>query len=292
LAKGFEFAIGLCTDSKGNLYFAEQRMRRIYKWSATTHSLTLLADFPWEPLSLACDSKDNLLVVFRYTPQPGRMINGKQESFQNPYDANGTSFSGWGNSGFATFVYAVDPENPEETIRILDKAPMASLSGIYKALYPSNRWRDYHDFNQVSLNRDEECWVAPDGKSIIPVCYDLARACSLVEAFPGKPLYAVDEYDKRTVKFQVDAHGYLSDLNYFAEKGEFSSIPDQQGNVWVADGDIYSFDSNGRQRMLIHVPERPSSLAITTTDDRTLYFTTRSALYRTTIKGGRRSADH
>jgi len=115
---------------------------------------------------------------------------------------------------------------------------MGSVDNIYKALYPSNRWRDFHDFNQISIRKADSCWLAPDGRTIIPICYDLARSCALVEAFPGHPLYAVDEYDKRTVKLQVDTKGYLSDLEYFAEKGEFSATPDQQGNVWIADGDI------------------------------------------------------
>ncbi|HVU59102.1 MAG TPA: ThuA domain-containing protein [Puia sp.] len=277
LAKGFEFALGSCHDSKGNIYFAEQRMKRIYKWSASTQSLQLLADFPWEPLSLACDAKDNLLVVFRYNPQPGFQVNGRQESFQNPPDAGGTSFSGWGNSGFATFVYSIDPNRPDETIKKLDIVPMGSIDNIYKALYPSNRWRDFHDFNQVSIQRNDSCWLAPDGKTIIPICYDLARSCALVEAFPGHPLYAVDEYDKRTVKCQVDTKGYLSDLKYFAEKGEFSAVPDQQGNVWIADGDIYKYDANGVLQQLIHTPERPSTLTI---HNGAVYFTGRTAFYR------------
>jgi hypothetical protein len=284
LAKGFEFAVGLCKDSRGNVYFAEQRKKRIYKWSAVTQSVQLLGDFPWEPLSLACDSKDNLLIVCKYNPQPGFLVNGKEEHFENPPDASGTSFSAWGNSGFATLVYSINPGNPEETIQILDKVPMASVTGIYKALYPSNRWRDYHDFDKISLNRNEECWMAPDRKTIIPVCYDLARACALVEAYPGKNLIAVDEYDKRTVKYDVDAQGYLSNLIHFVEKGEFSSIPDKQGNVWIADGEIYGFDSTGKQIQLIKVPERPSSLAITELNGKTLYFTGRTALYRVTIR--------
>jgi hypothetical protein len=284
LAKGFEFAIGLCNDSKGNLYFAEQRMKRIYKWSAATRSLQLLADFPWEPLSLGCDSKDNLLVVFRYNPQPGFLVNGKEEHFENPPDANGTSFSAWGNSGFATWVYAVDPENPEGSIQILDKIPMGSVTGLYKALYPSNRWRDSHDFDKISLVRNDRCWVAPDRQTIIPICYDLARSCALVEAFPGKTMISVDEYDKRTVKCDVDARGYLSNLRYFVEKGEFNSISDKQGNIWVADGEIYRFDANGNQMQLIRVPERPSTLSITELTDKTLYFTGRTALYRIMIR--------
>jgi len=284
LAKGFEFALGLCHDSKGNIYFAEQRMKRIYKWSVETNSLSLLADFQWEPLSLACDSKDNLLVIFRYNPQSGLLINGQPERYVNPPDANGTSFSGWGNSGFGTLVYSVNPGNPEVTIKKLEKVPMGSVDNVFKALYPSNRWRDYHDFNTVSVNMDTECFIAPDGKTIIPVCYDLARSCALVEAFPGKQLYAADEYDKRTVRFNVDTKGYISDLHYFAEKGEFSSIPDNQGNVYIADGEIYVFSKEGKQSGLIHVPERPSTIAFGGQDGKSLFITGRSALYRSEIK--------
>jgi sugar lactone lactonase YvrE len=277
LAKGFEFILGSCHDSKGNIYFAEQRMKRIYKWSAATQSLQLLADFPWEPLSLACDANDNLLVVFRYNPQPGLMIDGRQESFQNPPDAGGTSFSAWGNSGFATFVYSIDPSHPDQTIKKLPVVPMPRPGEIYKALYPSNRWRDFHDFNQVSILKSDSCWLAPDGKTIIPICYDLARSCALVEAFPGRPLYAVDEYDKRTVRYEVDRQGYLSNLKYFAEKGEFSATPDKDGNVWIADGEIYRYDANGTQQELIHTPERPSTLTIS---NGTLYFTGRTGFYK------------
>jgi hypothetical protein len=284
LARGFEFALGLCHDSKGNVYFAEQRMKRIYRWSAETNSLNLLADFQWEPLSLACDSKDNLLVVFRYNPQPGLFINGQPEKYVNPPDASGTSFSGWGNSGFGTLVYSINPENPEETIKKLEKVTMGSVDNIFKALYPSNRWRDSHDFNTISVNRDAECFIAEDGKTIIPVCYDLARSCALAEAFPGKPLYTSDEYDKRTVKSDVDTKGYISDLRYFAEKGEFSSVPDNQGNVYVADGEIYVFNKEGTQTGIIHVPERPSAIVFGGKDGRTLFITGRTALYRADTK--------
>jgi sugar lactone lactonase YvrE len=281
LAKGFEFALGLCHDSKGNVYFAEQRMKRIYKWSAETNSLSLLADFQWEPLSLACDSKDNLLVVFRYNPQPGLLVKGQPEKYVNPPDAYGTSFSGWGNSGFGTMVYSVNPDNPDASIQKLEKVQMGSIDNIYKALYPSNRWRDSHDFNNISVTRDSLCFLAPDGKTIIPVCYDLARSCAIAEAFPGKPVYAADEYDKRTVEMNVDSKGYISDLKYFAEKGEFSSVPDRTGNVYVADGQVYIFDKEGKQTGMISVPERPSSISFGGKEGKTLFITGRNALYRT-----------
>lgn len=284
LGKGFEFALGLCSDSKGNVYFAEQRMKRVYKWSAETQSLSMLADFPWEPLSLSCDSKDNLLVVFRYNPQPGYLVNGEPERFINPSDASGTSFSGWGNSGFGTLVYSINPNHPEETVQILKKVPMGSVDHIYKALYPSNRWRDFHDFNTVSVNRAEECWLAPDGKTVIPVCYDLARSCALSEAFPGKSMFAADEYDKRTVKMEVDSKGYLSNLVYFAEKGEFCSVPDRSGKVYIADGDLYICGPDGKQTGMISTPERPSSIAFDGKDGQTLFVTGKTSLYRIDLK--------
>lgn len=108
LATGFEYAEGIARDSKGNVYFSEQRMRRIYKWDTEAEQLSLVADFPWKPLSLACDTQDHLLVFFRYDPQPGYQIDGKPETVPELPDAAGTTFSHWGNSGFATWVYSID----------------------------------------------------------------------------------------------------------------------------------------------------------------------------------------
>ncbi|HEY4155924.1 MAG TPA: SMP-30/gluconolactonase/LRE family protein, partial [Puia sp.] len=280
LATGFELAEGSCSDSRGNIYFCDSRLRRIYKWSAATQTTTLLADYHWEPLSLACDRKDNLLVVFKYVPKPGFLRNGKPEVYTNPPDAAGTSFSAWGNSGFGTLVYSIDPANPDETIRLLEKKKMESLPAIYKALYPAHRWRDSHDFNTITGSRADECFVAPDSVTIIPVVYDLARAACLAEAFPGKPLYIADEYDKRTVKLEVNARGEVSGLRYFAEKGEFSTATDPSGNVYIADGEIYVFDPAGKQIRLIKTPERPTTLIFAGKNKQELYFTGEHSLYR------------
>ncbi|MDR3711886.1 MAG: glycosyl hydrolase family 28-related protein [Puia sp.] len=279
LATGFEFAEGICSDSKGNVYFCDSRLRRIYRWSSQTNTIHLLADYPWEPLSLACDKNDNLLVVFKYTPKPGYLRDGRPEVYTNPPDAAGTSFSGWGNSGFGTLVYAVDPGNPDETIRLLEKVKMGSVNPVYKALYPAHRWRDYHDFNTVTVNRPEECFLAPDKVTIIPVVYDLARSACLAEAFPGKPLYVTDEYDKRTVQLTVSPGGFVSDMRPFVEKGEFGSAVDAGGKVYVADGQIYIYDPSGRQTGEIRVPERPTTIVPGNADKKTLYITGANGLY-------------
>ena len=280
LATGFEFAEGLARDSKGNIYFSEQRLRRIYKWDVEKQVLSLIGDYPWPPLSLACDTKDNLLVIFKYNPQPGYLIDGKQESVPRLPDAEGTAFSKWGNNGFATWVYAIDPENPDETMRLLPKVKMGSIKNVAKALYPSNRWRDLHDFDEVSLFVPEDCFVAPDGVTIIPECYDLARSSSVLEAVPGQPFYASDEYERRVVRMDVDSEGRLSNLIHFIERGEFGSAVDGQGNVYVTDGHVYVFNKEGDPIKKITVPERPSSLVVGGKNNNTLFITARSSFYQ------------
>jgi len=284
LAKGFEYAEGIARDSKGNIYFCEHRLRRIYKWSMETNRLSLLADFPWKPSNLAVDSEDNLLVSFRYDPQPGYMINGQQEAFQPLPDGGGTSFGGYGNATSPMLFYSIHPDNPEETMKPLELVPMGQVKNIYKALYPSNRRRDRHDFNTVSVYKPEKCFVAPDGKTIIPQYFDLARCASLHEAYPGKPVYGHDEYRKRTVRMDVAQDGSVSNLKYFVEWGEYSSTVDKEGNVYIADGQIYIFDKDGNEKGMIEVPERPTALQFGGKDGNTLFMTGRTKFYSVRIK--------
>ena len=284
LAGGFEFSEGLTRDSKGNVYFSEQRMRRIYKWDAEKNTLSLIGDYPWQPLALACDTKDNLLVVFRYNPQPGYLVDGKQETVPVLPDADGTSFSKWGNNGFATWVYSINPENPDETIRLLPKVGMGTVNPVAKALYPSNRWRDSHDFDQVSVFVPESCFVAPDGVTIIPEQYDLARSSSLAEAIPGQPFYGTDEYGRRTVRMQVEPDGTLTNLTHFIEQGDFGAVTDKEGNVYVIDGHVCVFDKEGKYIRTIEVPERPASIVIGGKNGNELFMAARSSLYRVVLK--------
>lgn len=273
LANDFEFTEGMAVDSKGNVYFCDNRKSRVWRWSPEK-GLRLVADFPWKPYNIAFDSEDNMLVTFRYDRQPG--FDEDPMDIPTPPDSKGTSFAGWGNSGYFVPVYTMDPENPEETLELLPLRKMGSVPQVYKALYPANRWRDFHDFNEVAVYRPEWCFVAPDGKTIIPQVYDLARSAALAEAFPGRPFYASNEYDRRIVRMDVAEDGGLSNLTYFVEDGEFSVVTDAAGNVWLTDGEVQAYGPDGKHLRTIRVPERPSTLAIS---GNTLYIATRSSLY-------------
>ena len=273
LARDFEFTEGLAHDSKGNLYFCDNRLPRVWSWSPSD-GLRLVADFPWKPYNVAFDSRDNMLVTFRYDRQPG--YEADPADVTPLPDSYGTSFSGWGNSGYAVPVYTMDPKRPEESLSLLPLVDMGAVSPVHKALYPSNRWRDFHDYDDVAVFRPGKCFVAPDGVTIIPQVYDLARSSSLIEAYPGKKAYAVNEYDRRTVRMDVAADGSLSGLTYFVEDGEFSVVEGPDGLVYIADGDVQVYDASGVHLRTIRVPERPSTLSLC---GGKLFVTTRSSLY-------------
>jgi len=273
IAADLEFAEGAAHDSKGNLYFCDHRLRRVWQWSPD-RGLKLLADFPWKPNNVAVDTQDNVIVTFRYDRQPG--FSADPVSVVSLPDASGTSFSGWGNSGFATLAYAIDPEDPENSIRLLDLVPMGSVTNVAKALYPSNRWRDFHDFWTNVVFRPEKCFVAPDGRTIIPQQYDLVRSTSLIEAFPGRRVFLSDDYDRRVISAAVAADGSLSDAKIFVERGEFGVAVDAAGNVYVADGEVLVYGPDGTYKRTICVPERPASMTVI---GNKLYITARGGVY-------------
>ena len=139
-------------------------------------------------------------MLFRYDPQPGYAPDRDESVMPRMKDTGGTSFSGYGNSAYTMRMYAIDPDRPEETVRLLERVPMGQVNPVYKALHPSNRWRDFHDFNDVTVYKPEMCFLAPDGKTVIPHYFDLARCSQLLEAWPGRPYYTSDEYDRRMVR--------------------------------------------------------------------------------------------
>ena len=279
LAEGFEFAAGITADSKGNVYFGENRLKKLYKWDATNQSLSLLADYPWKPFSLATDTRDNLLVIFRYDPQPGYLINGEQEAVPRLPDDN-PMYSGWGNSGWAAWGYAINPDNPDETFAPLQRvATKDMIANVRRIIYPAHRWRG--DFNKVVMAMPENSFIAPDGVTIIPETYDLGRSASLIPVTPGQTetLYVAHENTKTTVRLDVNADGTLSNLTVAYPQGQYSSAIDKNGNLYIADGEIFVYDKSGQLLKRIRLEERPISIVIGGKDSNILFATTSTSLY-------------
>ncbi|MCJ7449342.1 MAG: SMP-30/gluconolactonase/LRE family protein [Bacteroidales bacterium] len=281
LVSGFDFITGITSDSKGNIYFCETLKKRIYKWSAETNSATMIADYPLQPFVLATDTKDNLLIVFRYDPQPGYMVGGKQETVKRLPDDN-PGYSSFGNSGWAAYAVSLDPGNPDETFKPMPRVATSGIKNIRKAFYPSSRW--HYTFDRAAVYYPDSAFLAPDGITIIPETYDIGRCAALSAAVPGQPFFASDEIQKRLVQMDVAANGKLSNLKEIHPRGEYSTALDKDGNLYVADGQIFVYDKNGKEINRINVEERPISITFGGKDGNTLFITTNSSLYSFKVK--------
>lgn len=281
LISGFDFAMGITSDSKGNVYFCETLKKRIYMWSSETGSATMIADYPRQPFVLATDTKDNLLVVSRYDPQPGYMVGGKQETVKRLPDDN-PGYSSFGNSGWAVYCYSINPNNPDETFKPMPRAANKDLKNIVKAYYPSSRW--HYTFDQTAVYYPDSSFVAPDGITVIPEGYDIGRCAALSAAVAGQPFYAIDEIPHRLVQMDVAQGGKLSNLREVKARGGYSTSVDKDGNLYVADGQIFVYDKTAKEIKRINLPERPISITFGGKDGNTLFATTQTSLFSVRIK--------
>jgi sugar lactone lactonase YvrE len=56
-------------------------------------------------------------------------------------------------------------------------------------------------------------------------------------------------------------------------------VSDSAGNIYIASGQVYVYDREGRPSGVLEIPERPSSLAIGGNSLDTLFIGARSSLY-------------
>lgn len=277
VVSGFEFIDGLAKDSRGNIYFCESRMRRIYKLDAANGQVTSIADFPWNAVALVCDTEDNLIVVTKYISQPGYNNDDTRNDRQPLFGWRGSGGL-WGFT-YVPRLYSIRPQNADESFQVLPLVDMEQIQAPKKVCYLANRTITQNEY--YGGRKPTQCFVAPDGVTIIPYYEDLFRCSSIVEAAPGEAIYTLDEYHQRVIRSEVDGRGFLQSSHLFADGGDRSVVTDQAGNVYVANGDVSIFDSTGKPIGTIEVPERPTSLLIA--GDK-LYITAVSSLYQVSIQ--------
>jgi sugar lactone lactonase YvrE len=82
----------------------------------------------------------------------------------------------------------------------------------------------------------------------------------------------------------VDANGKLSGLKEILPRGETSTAVDKDGNLYVADGQIFVYDKNLKEINRINLTERPISIAFGGKDGNTLFVTTLTSLFGVRVK--------
>ena len=200
-------------------------------------------------------------------------------------------------------VYSFRPDSQADQITVLHPEPAVPRPGM-TAVLPTDEWLNDTDFKQHVTSREPFQYVSPDGSTFLPAdetftqgklyygtkMADLLRAFGLSKTQAGQPFYISDETAQKTYSAQVESDGRLSELKLFAELGGESVATDSIGNVYVAAGQIFVYDSKGSLIDTIAVPERPINLVFGGKDGRTLFILARTSLYSVLVQGaGRKS---
>jgi len=277
LAGDFYNISGAAVDGSGELYFVDAHQQRIYRWSAEKKAISIVRDNPLDPVNLVFDKSGNLIVV--------------------------------SSGGKGMTVYSFRPDGPEDQITVLEPEHSVERPDM-TAILPVNYWVNGDFTNTLSTGTYEYAsldqlfakvvtarkpyqYVSPDRTLFIPgedafvqgppyFGYKfgyILQAFGLVKALPGKTFYVTNEAEQRTYSGSVNADGTLSGLRLFAEQGGESLAEDRHGNVYLAAGQVFVYDSSGKPVETIAVQERPLDLIFGGKDGRTLFILTQSSLY-------------
>ena len=276
LADGFFSIGGGAVDAQGRLYFADRRQQRIYSWSAEQR-LGIVRDAAHDPVNLAVDRSGNILV----------------QSYEG---RNGT-------------VYSFKPGSPDAELTTIAPTPAAAHDAA--SLLPANWWvngefRDQLDprtyqfrtlaemfARDVAIPKPQE-YRSPDGSLALPAFRvfqqgpsdyrgmrfsDSLDTYGFVVGKPGARVFVTNATENRTYSARVGAGGTLNDLRVFAERGGESVATDADGQVFVANGQVFVYGKDGAELGRIDVPERPLQLIFGGQGGKTLFILTHHALY-------------
>jgi sugar lactone lactonase YvrE len=112
-------------------------------------------------------------------------------------------------------------------------------------------------------------------------------AYGLLSATPGRQVYIASGAENRTYRAIMKPDGTLGDLRPFAERGGESVAVDAAGNVYVATGQVFVYDSSGKPIGRIDVPERPIQVLFGGSRRQTLFVLTHHTLYAVQTRGSR-----
>jgi sugar lactone lactonase YvrE len=82
----------------------------------------------------------------------------------------------------------------------------------------------------------------------------------------------------------VSPDGTLRNLKAFVQRGGESATVDSNGNVYVANGQIFVYSPAGKQIAQIDAPERPLQLIFGGADRKTLFILAHHALFAAQVR--------
>jgi len=279
LAGGFEGAIGGgVLDSHGTLYFVDRISQRIYSWSQD-RGLEIVSRHPLDPVNLAVDRSDNLLVL--------------------------------SSAGFAGAVYSLKPDGPDGALTRIEAEPAGAHPDANIAMpaawWVNGEFKDQYDpasdhfmtlaelFARDVATAPGREYASPDGSLVLPAFRVFHQGPSdnrgwrfshsldtygFTIAKPGARLYVSNASEAKTYAYTLGPKGVLEDLEVFAERGGESVATDASGRVYLANGQVFVYRADGEQLGTIDVPDRPLQLLV---GRQTLFILTHHALYSVSL---------
>ncbi len=278
LAGGFDALGGAVTTPDGTLYFVDRTQQRIFRWDEA-RGLGIERDNTLDAINLAADQSGNLLVL-------------------SALGRNGT-------------VYSFRPGSPETELTVLPATPARPLGEARIAL-PGNWWNNGEFKDQLDTKtlqfptlaemfaRDvavpaAQQYVSTDGSIVLPAYrvfqqgpadFRARRFSPMLDTYgfvagqPGGRVHVSNASEARTYSALVTPTGALTDLKVFADRGGESVATHPDGRVFIANGQIFVHDKDGREIGRIDMPERPIQLVFGGADGRTLFMLAHGGLYR------------
>ncbi len=283
LEDGFFSISGAAIDADGKLYFVDHHFQRIYAWSPK-QGLTIVRDNPLDPVNLAFDKSGNLMVLSSAGPE--------------------------------STVYTFKPDTSAEELTVLE--PQSGSTHPHATfIFPANYWnngefKDQLEFSTMRFTTLGEmfaadvtapkprAYVSPDGSAVLPAgrvfqqgpasdtsgwrFSDNLDTYGFLEAKPGQHVFVSSESEDITYSATVYTDGTLADLKPFVYRGGESVATDPEGNVYVANGQIFVYSPGGEQIAEIDVPERPLQLIFGGEDRKTLFILAHHALFEAKVR--------
>ncbi len=278
LESGFFSISGATVDAAGKLYFVDHHEQRIYSWSPKD-GLVVERDAPLDPVNLIFDKSGNLLVFSSAGPK------ATVYSFRPGSPAADISVIGPEQRkprAGAAFVFPVNYWNNGEFADQLNTSTMqfTTLSQLFARDVTTPTTRDYVSIDHSLVIPARRVFQqGPADETTGWRFSDDLDSYGFLSAQAGRRIFLSSESEDRTYSATVQPDGTLADLRPFVERGGECVAVDPDGNVYVANGQIFVYDSSGKELGQIEVPERPIDIVFGGADGRTLFLLSHHSVY-------------
>ena len=250
IAEHLHYAEGPVWSPDGFLLFSDTAVNKLYKF--VPGKPLEAAIIPGGPIGNAIDAQGRVITCeFRERRLTRTSKNGKMEVLAARYESKRLNAPNDVAVRKDGHIYFTDPAfgNQQDT-RELD------FYGVF------------HLTPKGDLEPVAKLTTRPNGVALSP---------------NGRILYVADS-DARVIRvWDLDRAGAASNPRTLAEK--IPGVPDglrtdEKGNVYVAAKQVYVYNPQGDRLTAVELPETPTNLAFGEADEKTLFVTTRTGLYR------------